>query len=161
MSFKEITSLRKAGKLNEAFLLAQDSLAKKPNDEWLKKAAAWVYYAFMKKALESDNLSEIIVQIKNIKSLNLPDTEKMVFDSIAWIIGKYLFRNSDMEEKILNELFYLIKDFSFSKPAKSYTFLLKSFNKHATQWHNFILFTNWWGLDNFQQSDSEPPQQDI
>lgn len=155
MSFKEITALRKSGKLDDALTMAERELKDFPDDEWIKKAAAWVYYALMKKALESNNFQDIIRQIKKINALRLPQTERMVFDSIAWGIGKYLFHHSDVKEENLDEIFSLIKDFSFSRPADSYTFLLKAFNKHAARWGYFMDFVKWWGLDHFMPKDYE------
>ncbi len=156
MSFNEVTHLRKEGKLKDALEMAKQDLENDQDNEWPKRAIVWVYYAYLKKAQEKNDIKEIVRQIENIKSLNLPDTEKMVFDSVAWSVGKYLFANREVTEPNLVGLFELIKDFSFSKPKDSYSFLLKAFHKHAQNWGLFIEFTEWWGLDNFSPKDYEP-----
>lgn len=153
MSFKEVTQLRKAGKLKEALEMAEQDLYGDPDGEWPKKAIVWVYYAYMKKALEKNDLKKIIAQIQNIRNLNLPGSEKMVFDSIAWAVGKYLFAVENAYEEILDRFFELIKDLPFNKPGYAYSFLLKAFNKHSARWTRFIEFMEWWGLDQFTPED--------
>ena len=48
MSFKEIKELRQAGKLDEALQMANQALETEPENIWNKRAAAWVYYDFLK-----------------------------------------------------------------------------------------------------------------
>ena len=45
---KNVTNLRKAGNLNEAFRVAQAALDARPDDVWCKKDMAWVLYDFAK-----------------------------------------------------------------------------------------------------------------
>jgi tetratricopeptide (TPR) repeat protein len=153
MSSKEVTELRKAGKLEEAREMVEKDLISSPDDIWVKRAASWVYYAFAKQALEQKNLTKLLNHIENIKKLQLPETDKMVFDSIAWTIGKYLFANENTTPETLDRFFELIKELHFSKPKDSYTFLLKAFNKFASKWDKFTEFVDWWGLDNFMPQD--------
>jgi len=49
MSFKEIKELRQAGKLDEALQMANQALEAEPDNIWNKRAAAWVYYDYLKK----------------------------------------------------------------------------------------------------------------
>ena len=49
MSFKEIKELRQAGRLEEALQLAKQAIEGDPENIWNKRAAAWVYYEFLKK----------------------------------------------------------------------------------------------------------------
>lgn len=46
---QEIKALRKGGQLDAALKLGQESLAQSPNDVWLKREVAWVYYEYIKK----------------------------------------------------------------------------------------------------------------
>ena len=153
MSAKEVTTLRKQGKLTEAYELAKDNLKIYPDDIWNKRAISWVYYEYMKNAVTNRNSREFLIQLKNIKNLELPKSEKYVFDSVAWQVGKLLFPNQKFENIQLDELFSGIKDFTFSKPSDSYSFMLKAFKKHANEWSNYLQFIDWWGLDNFQEKD--------
>ncbi len=153
MSFKEITRLRKSGKLDEAFKMAGKELQAAPNDEWCKKAIVWVYFDYLKIAREQNNFENIIVQIGNIKKLALPTSEKMAFDSVAWQVGKYLFAQKLVPAQQLNKLFDTIYGFSFTTKTDSYSYLLKAFKKHAEKWPRFAEFVNWWGYDNFMPAD--------
>lgn len=153
MSFKEVTRLRKSGLLQEALDLAILDLEQNPNDEWSKKAIVWVYVAYLKIAQENRNFHDLLIQIENIKNLNLPDTEKMAFDAVAWQVGKYLFAVDAVSPHNLAQVFDLIKNFMFSKKTDSFSFLLKAFKKHSEEWSQFIEFVNWWGLENFKQED--------
>ena len=47
MSFKEVSSLRKAGRTAEAFEMARDDFARSP-DKWSASALFWVYYSISK-----------------------------------------------------------------------------------------------------------------
>ncbi len=46
---QEIKALRKGGQLDGALKLGQETLAQSPNDVWLKREVAWVYYEYIKK----------------------------------------------------------------------------------------------------------------
>jgi len=155
MSFNEVKTLRNEGNLEDALKLALEDLKSNPNDIWNKRSIAWVYYSILKKAQSNNDRNEFLQQLKNIKELELPETEKMVFDSCAWSIGKFLFANKEIDSVFLDTVFNSIKEFHFSKPSDSYSYLLKSFKKHSENWMSFIDFTKWWDLNYFQQKDFE------
>ena len=153
MSFSEVKNLRKEGKLSDALEIAVKDLENNPEDIWNQRSIAWVYYDLLKIAQQQNNFNDFVSIIKNIKQLELPATETMIFDSCAWSIGKLLFTKNEIIPPVLDNLFDIIKEFEFSKPKDSYSFLLKAFKKHATNWDDFVRFVEWWGLENFQQND--------
>jgi hypothetical protein len=155
MSSKEVTALRKQGKLKEAFELAKSNLENYPEDIWNKRAISWVYYEYLKNAIVNNNRNDFIIEIENISNLNLPETEKYIFDSVAWQVGKFLFANEKIDTLFLDVIFSNIKTFSFSIPSDAYSYLLKAFKKHYQEWVGFMDFINWWNLDNFQEKDYE------
>ena len=155
MSFQEVNRLRKSGHLEKAAKISNADMLKDPNDEWNKRGAVWVYYDYMKIAAAKHQISEFLQQLEKISNLKLSSNEKMAFDAVAWSVGKLLFANEAIGSSILNKIFELIRDFNFSKPNESYSFLLNAFKKHSEDWHKFIEFVNWWGLDNFQRKDYE------
>jgi hypothetical protein len=152
MSFKEVNSLRKSGSLEEAFQMATADLQNEPNDIWSKRAMGWVYYEFVKKAVEINNITDFLVHVGEINALKLPEDETMLSDSLAWQIGKLLYANK-LAEPDLNKLFELIKTLSFSYPANQYSYMMKAFSKHGLEWNGYLDFVEWWGLSNFQQDD--------
>lgn len=153
MSFKEVTTLRKSGKLDEALKMAKTDLSNDPDGEWPKRAIVWVYYEYMKLAFQKNDFEEIISQIENINKLKLPKNEKIVFSSVAWLTGKYLFANKQVSARKLNTIFKTIKKIPFPKPDDSYSFLLKAFKKHDSDDFDFLKFMDWWDINNFQDVD--------
>lgn len=153
MSSQEVTVLRKQGKLKEALVLAMENLTKDPENIWNKRAISWVYYSLLKQAQEHNDVMGFRKYLLLIKELQLPDTENMVFDSVAWAIGKYLFANSELKEEELNSLFALINDMSFTKPKESFSFLMKALSKHFLNWNKSIDVVKHFGLEFFMPVD--------
>jgi len=126
MSFKKIKELRQAGKLDEALQMANQALKEAPDNIWNKRAAAWVYYDFLKiysQPISFDSFKEYLIKIKD---LHLPADEKMVFDNCARQITKLVFglqNEKKVEYDKINELFEIIRDFHFTKPSEAYSFI--------------------------------------
>lgn len=156
MSFNEIKELRKAGKLEEALDMANQALESEPDNIWNKRAAAWVYYDYLKKFSQPDSFDAFKENLINIKDLALPDDEKMVYDNCAWQIGRIVFglqKVEHVEFRKVNELFEIAREFSFSIPSEAYTFLYKSFHKGYHNWSNYLTFAGWWDFANFRSED--------
>ena len=90
MSAKEVTQLRKEGKLEEAFMLALEDYNKDPYNIWNKRALSWVYYDFCKKYAAENDINKFLENIQKIKDLQLPSEDKMIFDSLIWEYRKLL-----------------------------------------------------------------------
>ena len=78
MSFKEIKELRQAGKLDEALQMANQAMEAGPDNIWNKRAAAWVYYDYIKKYAQPDAFEAFKENLIKIKELQLPEDEKML-----------------------------------------------------------------------------------
>ncbi len=155
MSFKEVTQLRKSGQLEKALEMAEADLRTDPDNDWAKRAVVWVYYEYLKKAQAGNRRREYQDFLEKIVSLDLPPGETYVFDSVAWSVGKFLFHYPSVDTQLLNELFETIRELPFSKPGDAYSFLLKAFKKHSSEWNRFPEFMEWWGYDNFSAKDYE------
>ena len=57
---EEIRILRKSGRLDEAFELAQQSLEEAVNNIWLKREIGWVYYAKAKSLAEAGEIDQAL-----------------------------------------------------------------------------------------------------
>ena len=137
MSFKETKELRKAGKLEEALEMANKALAAEPDNIWNKRAAAWVYYDYLKKFSQPDSFDAFKENLIKIKDLQLPEDEKMVFDNSAWQIGSMVFgfqKQESVDYGKINELLDIIKEFHFTKPSEAYSFIYKAFHKGYQNW---------------------------
>jgi hypothetical protein len=166
MSFQEVMRLRNEGKLSDAYELAvsdYDSVEKKIGDEnkqviWAKRALSWVYFDYLKKAVEDEDKNKTIKILKKVSSLQLPSNEVMFFDQVVWKIGSIIFgiQNSEpIDYRSVSEIFELIRDFEFSRPSESYSFLFKAFLKGYKKWDHFIEFAEWWDYENFRAEDYE------
>ncbi|MBR9833496.1 hypothetical protein GYB57_15235 [bacterium] len=156
MSFKEVKILRKDGKLKEALVMANEALEIAPDDIWNKRAAAWVYYDYLKKFAHPDSFDAFKENLIKIKDLQLPEDEKMVFDNSAWQIGSMVFslqKQENIDYGKINELLAIIKDFYFTKPSEAYSFIYKAFHKGYSNWSNYLAFADWWNFENFRSED--------
>lgn len=161
MSFKEIRDLRQAGKLDEALQMANQALEAEPDNIWNKRAATWVYYDYLKEYAKSNSFEGFKENLIKIKDLQLPEDEKMAFDNCAWQIGSFVFglqKTEPIDYSKINELFEIIKDFHFTKPSESYSFLYKAFHKNYQNWINYIQFADWWNFENFSSQDFLPEE---
>ena len=156
MSFKEIKELRQAGKLEEALQMANQDLEAEPDNIWNKRAAAWVYYDYLKKNAQSESFEAFKENLTKIKDLQLPEDEKMVFDNCAWQIGRMVFelqKTKDVDYSKINELFEILKDFKITKPSDAYSFLFKAFHKGYQNWSGYLKFADWWDFENIRSED--------
>jgi hypothetical protein len=156
MSFKAINELRQAGKLDEALQMANQALEAAPDNIWNKRAVAWVYYSFLKKYAQPESFEAFKQNLVEIKNLQLPEDEKMLFDSCAWQIGILVFalkKTKTIDNGKINEIFEIIRDFHFTKPSEAYSYLFKAFHKGYQSWSNYLNFADWWHFDNFQTED--------
>jgi len=156
MSFKEIKELRQAGKLEEALQMANQALEVEPDNIWNKRAAAWVYYDYLKKNAQPELFETFKENLIKIKDLQLPEEEKMVFDNCAWQIGNLVFGLQKTELADfgkINELFEIIKDFHCTKPSEAYSYIYKAFHKGYQNWSSYLAFADWWNLENLRSED--------
>ena len=91
MPAKEIKELRQAGKLEEALNLAKVELDAEPNNIWAKRNISWVYYDYLKQASSPENFDSFIRWSNEIRTLQLPVEEKILFEQLSWQIGKMIF----------------------------------------------------------------------
>ncbi|MCR9155510.1 MAG: hypothetical protein NXI09_15505 [Bacteroidetes bacterium] len=156
MSFKEIKKLRKAGKLDEAFEMANQALEAEPDNIWNKRAAAWVYYDYLKNYPQPDSFDAFKENLCKIKDLQLPEDEKMVFDNSAWQIGSMVFslqKQENIDYGKINELLEVVKEFHFTRPSEAYSFIYKAFHKGYQNWSKYLEFADWWNFENFRPED--------
>ena len=91
MPAKEIKELRQTGKLEEALTLARSELKAEPNNIWAKRNISWIYYDYLKLNGLPENLEIFISWLNEIKILELPADEKMLFENLTWQVGKMVF----------------------------------------------------------------------
>lgn len=156
MSAKEVTILRKAGKLEEALSMAQQDMQTDPENIWNKRSIAWVYFAFLQLNSTPEKQDNFIKYLRKLVSLQLPEDDKMVFDYSASQISKIVFaitREQNIDFSKINELFELIKNIHLTQPSESYSFIYRAFHKIHENWDRYLEFADWWNFKNFRLED--------
>ena len=145
MSSKEVTQLRKEGKLDEAFMLALEDYNKEPDNIWNKRALSWVYYDFCKKTAAENNINEFLKNIQKIKDLQLPSEDKMIFDTLIWEYKK-LLESTKIGDKInfqkANSLYQSLKGMHFTLPSKEFSILITALHKVYKDSHQYVEIIN-------------------
>lgn len=169
MSFTEINSLRKSGKLQDAYHLADQGLeaAEKNNSPqellWAKRAMSWVLYDYLKRSVENADIEKVHRVLEQINELALAEDETMFYDSVAWQYGKVLFLLANLPplkkteggflhiKDVLNQhtqqtktaelVIELIFSSNFTKPSAQYSYVLSGINKLHKQnvWNSKFL----------------------
>lgn len=156
MSFKEVTLLRKSGKLKEAYQMAKLDLEAQPDNIENKCSIAWVYYEYLKLNKTPEKYEQFVKILLQIKALNLPEDKKMIFDQCAWQIGKLVFllnKSKDADNRKIKELFSIIQGFHFTKPSKAYSYIFKAFKEMYKNGRHYLTFADWWNFNNFLPED--------
>jgi len=156
MPAREIKELRQAGKLEEALTMAKAELLLEPENIWTKRNISWVYYDYLKQNSSPEHIDIFIYWLNEIKNLQLPVDETMLFEHLSWQIGKMAFNilkinPNDQKNGIL--LFDAIQSFHFVKPSEGYTFLFKALHKMLKETDIFLKFADWWDLKSFRPED--------
>jgi hypothetical protein len=156
MPAKEIKELRQSGKLEEALTMAKAELEAQPDNIWGKRNISWVYYDYLKQNVASVDLDTFISHLIEIKNLELPAEEKMLFDNLSWQIGSMIFKiigTDNLQYAKLMQLIEISKPFDYTKPSEGYSFLFKAFHKALKIDGSYIQFADWWNFDNFREED--------
>ncbi|MBK6964930.1 MAG: hypothetical protein IPH20_13580 [Bacteroidales bacterium] len=86
MPTDEIKRLRKEGKLDEAYQMAKAELDAEPENIWSKRNMSWVIYSQLDKL--ADDLPQFILKLDELKALELPQEEVMLFDNQSIVLVK-------------------------------------------------------------------------
>lgn len=156
MPAKEIKELRQSGKLEEALNLAKAELQAEPDNIWPKRNISWVYYDYLKQNSSPEQFDQFIFWLNEIKNLQLPVEEKMLFEQLCWQIGKMAFSLLKITPVDVHKgvrLFEGIELFHFPKPSDGYSFLFKALHKTLKETDRYIHFADWWDFKNFMPED--------
>lgn len=161
MPAKEIKELRQAGKLEEALIIAKAELQLEPDNIWSKRNISWVYYDYLKLNSSPEHFESFIIWLNEIKTLQLPLDEKMLFEQLAWQVGKIAFgliKVIPLDHDKGIRLFEVINTFPFPKPSEGYSFLFKALHKLLKETNYYIKFADWWNFENFMPEDFQREQ---
>ena len=156
MPNKEIKELRQAGKLDEAYTMALTELQAEPNNIWGKRNISWVLYSQMDSCAE--NLPFFLLKLEELKELELPESEEMIYDTICVVIAKAvrtINKEIPFQSTKLFSVFDAIKLIPFNKKGKWYSVMFSVFQKHMKETNRYIEFADWWDFENFVPENFE------
>ena len=97
MPAKEIKELRQSGRLEEALEMARNEYQADPQNIWTKRNLSWVYHEYLKANASADKYNDFVSWLNQMVALELPEDEKMLFDSLSFQLGKLLFAMAKVE----------------------------------------------------------------
>lgn len=160
MSSNQVKELRKQGKLDEAFQMALTEYDEAPLDIYRKRVLGWVYYEYAKKAAEENNLNAFLTNVQNLKNLQFPPEEVMIFDNLLWQYAKMfsaLRKQGNINYQQANLLFDSLKGIYFTLPSEAFSALIEQLHKIYKNSYLYIeVMTGC--LDFLRPEDFEPKE---
>lgn len=159
-TIKDITSMCKEGRIQEAYNLAKSDFNNNANDVWTQRELGWALYYMIRKSSESGQYEQLLANIDELQTLSLLnyDNDAMIFENVIFWIGyfvkKHLTPTGFDTPTQLSTLFAKLKNYNF-KPGKGYTFILESFIK-CDAWLELLDFIEWWDLKKLRPEDYLP-----
>jgi hypothetical protein len=134
-TIKDITTLCKAGQIQEAYETAKADLLSSPSDIWAERAVGWALYYMIKDSADRCDIEKMLSGIEELKALEALDTDNdaLIYDNVlfkvAEIVRNKIVPNSPSALEKLPLIFNSLRDIQF-KPSKAYSFLLQGFIKN-------------------------------
>lgn len=159
-NIRDITSMCKSDKVQEAYELAKNDFAAQPNDAWQQRALGWALYYMIKNDTEKGDYAKLIEHIDELKlldQLNMTN-DGMIFDNVQFKIAEFIKNHVSVNDinypTKLSTLFLKLKGYNFS-PSKGHSFLLQSYIKFSN-WQQLVAFLEWWNIGNLLPEDFKP-----
>ena len=89
---KDITTMCKAGQVQQAYELAKADLAAMPTDVWTQRAVGWALYYMIKSDSETGDYARLLEHIDELKSLDQLTiaNDSMIFDNVQFQIANFI-----------------------------------------------------------------------
>lgn len=100
---KEVTRLRKEGKLEEAYTMATEGLLENPNDEWMKRAMSWCLYDALKCNASFEQSGLFLTRLSELKDLDMSVDEEMLWKNMVWPIQAFV-RSCSQQNRLPNDV---------------------------------------------------------
>ncbi len=157
-SIRDITSMCRAGQIQEAYDLAKADMEQQLS--WAQREMGWALYYMIKVDTDAANYQSLLSHMDELNTLNqldVPD-DNLFFESVLFKIAMYVKSHVaptgiDTPAK-LSALFSRLRQYNFDS-SKGYSFLLQSFIK-CDAWQEMADFLDWWNLDKLMPEDYTP-----
>lgn len=154
---KEVTRLRKEGKLEQAYLMAKQGLEETPGDIWMKRAMSWCLYEALKSDSSFGQKEAFLDKLAELRDMDMPANEDLLWKSVLWPIQAFVRSCAQQEQvpnAVLMELSDILKAMPFPRHSKEFSVLMNA-ALNLKEWNDFSVFCDWWGLENFMPEDYE------
>ncbi len=157
---KVITDMCKAGKVQEAYKLAQDNCTAETNSPWAQRALGWALYYIIKADAEVGDFTKLTEHLDELKDLDLlsVDNDSMIYSNVEFQIAaftkKHIYPTDTEANSKLSAFYHRLKDYQ-CRPSRGHSFLLQTYIKFES-WDEMIDFIDWWDLDNLLPEDYTP-----
>ncbi len=163
MDSRNIREMRKNGYLFEAYALSKELLTEVSiEDVWFRRDVAWVCYDLLKESLFKRDEAFSWTLLQDLYDLNLPASDIMLGNSVAWLLGKHaeLFvgreRDTQKQEQKLTKLVTLYMKLPKEVPGKGHSFFVSKIHKLCkAEWYYHCLIIQF-GLHCFEAADYAP-----
>lgn len=146
MPFKDVTELRRAGRLEEAFTMAMQDLQRSPDDIWSKRALFWVLYEYLKreaKQCDVDGFFKVWEKIKELDLINQPDeamSRENVIRCVKTLNKGFVEKRNIPVEGVSNRLLELFDAIEVPAPGDEYSLKIDAFLPLSEVWSGFPEF---------------------
>jgi hypothetical protein len=157
---KDITSMCKAGAIQDAYKQAILDYTSSPSNVWAQREVGWALYYLIKADADNGDYANLLKHLDELKSLDLLNavTDGLIFDNIVFKVSSFIknriFPSALDSSAKLSAIFSKIKEYSFN-PSKGYSFLLQTVIKFEN-WPELANFFDWWNLDKLADDDYTP-----
>ena len=170
---EEIRALRKSGKLDEAFELAQQSLEEATDNVWLKREIGWVYYSKAKSLAGSGEIEASMEVLKLVVALGFTVTQEPILaKQLPWVCAvvarhfadAYKGKEKDADfyynaQQIIDTLGHLIEvmeQLPLVKPSEGYSVFITRMHELLKDRPGYATIFSKIGFEHFSDEDCKP-----
>ena len=151
---KRVASLRKGGKLAEAYAMALDCMARDAENISNRRAYCWVLYDMMKASNIAKNFDESVNFLEEVVDKGLAD-EPMLQQAISLVVLRLLkdLIKQQYDEAVVQGVIDNLYSLGNEKPSEIHSNILDVMLLSADKNPNFLAFIQNWDLKNFRRED--------
>lgn len=156
MSYQQVKYFQDLEDYVTAYKIACADWAANPSLIWPKNTIAWLLIRMMKYNARAYAQRQFLSQLEEFYNLDIQEGEKKLWGAVAWPVRDIITDSFQMQwftPEFGDRLFNVIRIFPFDKPSDSYSALVKAFIQLGSMWPRLVEFIEWWGFDNFTDSD--------
>ena len=153
---KEITTMCKAGQMEEAYELAKSDYENDPQNVWTQRELGWALYYSLKSDVENNKRQMFYSHLEELSRLDLLTMQDnaILFDNLIWKfveVAKLIPKDRTDE---IDLIYIFLSKYTFNS-STAYSALLKQI-LHFEKWNRFVEFFEWWNIDNLTEKDYQP-----